>query len=83
LYDNLRDDHAILRNLIVAPAWIHIDHDKVLVVLHPTMPYSPALREIILQFLDGLNAQNFRWLVDPNKTITFELSPSQSKRRGS
>ena len=81
LYDNLRDDHVILRNLIVAPAFIKIDAPEVRVQLHPSMPYPPALREIVQELLDQLNRQSPPFPADPTKTISLTLSPKKSKRQ--
>lgn len=81
LYDNLRDDHVILRNLIAAPAFIKIDAREVRVQLHPSMPYPPALRTIVQELLDQLNRQQPPFPADPAKTISLTLSPKKSKRQ--
>ena len=57
LYDNLRDDHVILRNLSRSVGFVLFDSQTVEVTLLPTMHYSPALRIHIQRFLDQLNAE--------------------------
>ena len=45
LYDNHRNDHPLLRELIRAPVVIRENAEQIVVVLVPSRRYSPERRE--------------------------------------
>lgn len=58
LYNNLRDDHVILRSLIRAPGVVHYDKSKELAVfrLWPGITLQPAQIKVIREFLKLISA---------------------------
>lgn len=74
LYDNLRDDHVILRNLSRSVGFVLFGRQTVEVILFPTMHYAPALRIHIQRFLDQLNAEKPLMPDDSGRVVVLKLT---------
>lgn len=72
-YDNFRDDHAIFRNLTRAHGVLTDSVDVVLVQLFPTAHYPPALRNIVEDMLERLNADALPMPDSSGRHIIFSL----------
>lgn len=57
LYNNYRDDHFIVRELIRAAGIIHKRNGMAHLLLMPTMQFQPATRQIIQSFLARMSQQ--------------------------
>lgn len=57
-YDNYRDDHDQFRRLTQASGVLVVNPEQIVVHLLPRVSYSPKLRRIITQLLDGLNEKH-------------------------
>ncbi len=79
LYDNLRDDHVIFRNLTQSHGILLFKKESVEVVLLPTICYSPKLREVIGKFLNTINLTHPVIPDGSNRIITFSLPKKESK----
>ena len=56
-YNNYRDDHDQFRQLTQASGVLEVGADQIVVHLLPRLTYSPQLRRIITEVLEGLNEQ--------------------------
>lgn len=56
-YDNYRDDHDYFRQLTQASGVLEVQPEQIVVHLMPRVNYSPQLRRIIGEVLEGLNAR--------------------------
>ena len=77
LYENYRNDHRILRELIRAPAFISWQGDQRKIVLIPTRSYQKKQKKSIENFLQKINDQR-----PPNRQIPkqkFSLYNSNSR----
>jgi hypothetical protein len=79
IYDNLRDDHSILRNLTQSNGFIFFGITYVDVILCPTMQYSPAMRHTVEAFLESLNKQLPKIPDGSGRTIRFQIKKKTSK----
>lgn len=79
LYDNYRDDHAVLRNLTHAHGWVTFGQTTVTVSLLPTMQYPPHLRRTITAFLEHINDTHPPMPDGSCRTIRFQLPKKTSK----
>lgn len=72
IYDNRRNDHIILRELIESTGHIHEDAATVAVSLYPSRHYPREVRGKIMDFLLGVSIEANRFY-KPGKTIVFKL----------
>ncbi|MDA3833993.1 MAG: hypothetical protein PF495_11405 [Spirochaetales bacterium] len=79
LYDNLRDDHVILRNLSRSVGFVLFGSQIVEVTLLPTMHYPPALRIHIQLFLDQLNAEKPLMPDESGRVVVLKLNAPGGK----
>lgn len=79
LYDNLRDDHVILRNLSRSVGFVLLGSQTVEVTLLPTMQYPAAIRIHIQRFLDQLNAEKPLMPDDSGRVVVLKLNAPAGK----
>ena len=72
-YNNYRDDHTLFRNLTRADGVMIACEDQVEVQLFPSAHYPPALRNIVDELLDRINADSPRMPDGSGRHITFKL----------
>jgi len=72
-YNNYRDDHVIFRNLTHAHGVMIRSETQVEVQLFPTAHYPPALRRIIENLFEQINAQGLRMPDGSERLINFRL----------
>jgi hypothetical protein len=53
-YDNLRDDHAILRLVTQSPGWVHYDGRQLCVALEPRASFSKKQVSAVNAFLESM-----------------------------
>ena len=72
-YNNYRDDHALFRNLTHAHGTMILHAEEVEVYLFPTAHYPPALRKIVEELFDRINADNPRMPDGSHRRMSFYL----------
>ena len=72
IYDNRRNDHVILRELIESTGHIHEDAVSVVVSLYPSRHFPKEVKGKILDFLFDVSLEANRFY-KPGKTIVFKL----------
>lgn len=72
-YNNYRDDHALFRNLTHAHGTMILHAEEVEVYLFPTAHYPPALRKIVEELFDRINADNPRMPDGSHRRMSFHL----------
>jgi len=72
IYDNRRNDHVILRELIESTGHIHEDATRVVVSLYPSRHYPKETRGKVMDFLFDLSIEA-NLFYKPGKTIVFKL----------
>jgi len=75
-YDNLRDDHAILRLLTQASGWIHYDGRSLCIELAPRASFSKRQRTTIDLFLLSMSQQISRHFQDASPQVHISLHES-------
>lgn len=78
LYDNLRDDHVILRAVTKSPAILVPTVDGVEVRLFPELDLPPKLRTTIQEFLDAQNKTVNCWFAGRARPVRFSLLAEHS-----
>ncbi len=72
-YNNYRDDHALFRNLTRAHGVMTTCENHVEIQLFPTAHYPPALRNIVANLFDQINADTLRMPDGSGRRIIFRL----------
>jgi hypothetical protein len=72
IYNNRRNDHVILRELITASGWVEEKKSSILIKLFPSREYQPAIKKDILTFLAQINYELNRYYKS-KKTILITL----------
>ena len=72
-YNNYRDDHVLFRNLTHANGIMISSRYMVEIQLFPSAHYTPALRNIVKNIFNELNAQNLRLPDGSDRRISFCL----------
>ena len=72
-YNNYRDDHDLFRNLTHADGLMITCGDWVEVLIFPSAHYPPALRKIVEDLFDELNAENLCMPDGSGRRINFRL----------
>ena len=72
IYDNRRNDHVILRELIESTGHIHEDAVSVVVSLYPSRHFPKEVKGKILDYLFDVSLEANRFY-KPGKTIVFKL----------
>jgi hypothetical protein len=51
IYNNRRNDHVLVRELMTAAGWIEENHSTIFIKLFPSRQYQPAIKKDVLSFL--------------------------------
>jgi hypothetical protein len=76
-YDNLRDDHALLRLLTQAPGWLHYDGRYLRVELEPRASFSKKQASAITAFLGSISAKISTHFAGINPPVRITLRESR------